>query len=107
MVFACETTSCGVRGRRKQLGLARIHIRRERYERAAQIRDRPLVSRFSRVYENEECKDEKNAANHLNISLFESVHCLIPSNELQEQLRLWMPRVRRCFLLRLLCLFSF
>jgi len=37
MIFAFETTRCRMRGHRRQLGLARIHVRCESYERVAQV----------------------------------------------------------------------
>ena len=55
-----------MRGHRQQLGLARIHVRRERRERFAQVLDRSLVSCPSCAYANGECNDKNKPTNHIN-----------------------------------------
>ena len=64
MIFAFETTRCRMRGHRRQLGLARIHVRCESYERVAQVLNRSLVSSCRSIDQKQECKDEENAADH-------------------------------------------
>jgi hypothetical protein len=57
-----------VRGHRQQLGLARIHVRRERRERFAQVLNRSLVSCPSCAYAKGECNNKNKPTNHISKS---------------------------------------